>query len=199
MRQSKTEALAFAAAQTGRTAALEALLREIGDATLLDSDYRSLLSHAAAHGQAKTVRMLLEGYEADVDQLDAKGESCLHHACLGGHAETIQVLLAFNADPGLASTTGLTPMHNCALNIGGEALAMLLLEADDTIDLNGKDENGFSPLHYAINSSHLAMARLLLNEGANANERDSELNTPLHHGTEECVFHFSTFIHNSFS
>lgn len=46
--------------------------------------------------------------------------------------------------------------------------------------VNQQDDAGLTPLIWAVESKHIAVARLLLEHGANAVSRDFENNTPLH-------------------
>ena len=47
--------------------------------------------------------------------------------------------------------------------------------------LRMKVENGFTPLHWAVESGDIMLASLLLDYGANVNSRDDNGWTPLHH------------------
>ena len=51
---------------------------------------------------------------------------------------------------------------------------------DDGIDINLKDEFGYSPLHKAVNSRHLGMVDILVAEGADVNTKNNYESTPLH-------------------
>ncbi len=54
-----------------------------------------------------------------------------------------------------------------------------LLEADPTL-LESKGSNGYTPLHRACLAKQVAVAKLLLDKGANVNARDDYQFTPLH-------------------
>ena len=47
---------------------------------------------------------------------------------------------------------------------------MVALLDEDEADVNCKNINGQSPLHYAVDEEHLAMVEILLNYGASPNE-----------------------------
>lgn len=47
-------------------------------------------------------------------------------------------------------------------------------------DVNGFDENGYSPIHAAVSYSHIDVIQLLLSAGANPNLRDPDGDCPLH-------------------
>ena len=51
------------------------------------------------------------------------------------------------------------------------------------VDVNSKDEIGFTPLHYIASGSQLEIAKLLIDKGANVNAKDLNGGTPLHAAT----------------
>ncbi len=51
------------------------------------------------------------------------------------------------------------------------------------VDVNSKDEIGFTPLHYIASGSQLEIAKLLIDKGANVNAKDLDGGTPLHAAT----------------
>ena len=50
----------------------------------------------------------------------------------------------------------------------------------DGVDINLKDENGFTPLHGAVRSFYMGMVDILIAEGADVNAKDNYGSTPLH-------------------
>lgn len=46
-------------------------------------------------------------------------------------------------------------------------------------DINARDQNGFTPLHWAVYRNHLPMVRYLLEQGADIDARDTGHATPL--------------------
>ena len=57
-----------------------------------------------------------------------------------------------------------------------DIIAMNLLESE--IDINAQDKAGFSALHYCVWEKNIAIARLLLQKGANVNIIDEYGNNP---------------------
>ena len=51
------------------------------------------------------------------------------------------------------------------------------------VNVNSKDEIGFTPLHYIASGSQLEIAKLLIDKGANVNAKDLNGGTPLHAAT----------------
>ena len=86
----------------------------------------------------------------------------------------------------------LTPLHYASCNeINAPETIVVLLHYG--ADINAKDENGLTPLHYAVRRNDQEVVKVLLNEGANVNVKDNDGLTPLHFakeisaGTEELL------------
>ncbi|XP_077361293.1 receptor-interacting serine/threonine-protein kinase 4 [Festucalex cinctus] len=125
----------------------------------------------------------------DVDLPLDGGGSLLHHAVTLDNEEAIKFLLLNNANPNLANARGSTPLH-VATEKHLKPLAELLLGRRST-NVNAKDEDQYTALHWAAQNGDEAMARLLLDRGAAINETDGQGRTPAHvacqHGQENVV------------
>jgi len=76
-------------------------------------------------------------------------------------------------------STGSTAAHEAASTGDLDILMDLIEQFEDLI--RAKDENGWEPLHEGIRSGHLDVVELLIQKGANINERtlDGEGDSPL--------------------
>ncbi|KAF0038685.1 hypothetical protein F2P81_009169 [Scophthalmus maximus] len=125
----------------------------------------------------------------DVDLLLDGGGSLLHHAITLNNEEAVKFLLMNNANPNLANARGSTPLH-LATEKHLKPLAELLLGRRST-NINAKDEDQYTALHWAAQNGDEAITRLLLDRGAAINETDGQGRTPAHvacqHGQENVI------------
>ena len=119
------------------------------DVNLPDKDGRTPFSHAAAKGRSDIVQLLLGAAGIDVDVKDKLGRTTFAWAC-----------------------------YNYLGDIRKEETLKLLANTGN-IDLNSKDNNGFTPLSHAINSDNLVAVRFLLGtDKVDVNELSQTLSTP---------------------
>ncbi|KAK5859237.1 hypothetical protein PBY51_003318 [Eleginops maclovinus] len=125
----------------------------------------------------------------DVDLTLEGGGSLLHHAVTLGNEEAVKFLLLNNANPNFANARGSTPLH-LATEKHLKPLAELLLGRRST-NINAKDEDQYTALHWAAQIGDEAITRLLLDRGAAINETDGQGRTPAHvacqHGQENVI------------
>ncbi len=125
------------------------------------------LYFAASKGKAGMVSALLEhGREAIKDNRLDDGPRLypLHVAARNGHAEVVRLLLEAGADANQMTEEGMAPLH-----LATEEVVPLLLSAGANPEAVGRD--GWSALHCAVLRGEAAVARLLLEAGANTEHR----------------------------
>jgi len=69
-------------------------------------------------------------------------------------------------------------LHKAVRNGNSAQVFSLLMRKSKLI--NAKDENGYSPLHWATNSGHTDIMENLISNGADIHAQDSDGDTPLH-------------------
>ena len=123
------------------------------------------LYNAARRGHEATVRLLLD-YGADVNGRNALKETALHKAVSNGHEAIVRLLLDHGADIDGKSTNGKMALHVALESYGQARVAIARLLLDRGADLNAKDCWGTTARRKAIDGSHEAMAKMVLEYGA---------------------------------
>lgn len=139
---------------------------------------------AATYGKTESVRLLLKHGDPDIEftpssdiekeKADTRGYTALAVASLYSHTDIVRLLLEHGASvdhriPG----TGLTPLH---LAHSGDTLAVLL---EYGADKEAKDDNGYTPLFYAVTKQDSNLTRRLVNAGADFEATDNWGHTAL--------------------
>ena len=137
---------------------------------------------AAFHGKHFRIAELLHQHGADVNVVDRWNSTSLLVASATGNLEVVQWLLNRGADVNAQDNRSNAPIH-LAAGWGRLGVVRMLIECNADIDLRGRF--GRTPLHFAAsryyNDDHVGVMQLLLDHGANPNERDDNGSTPLHH------------------
>jgi len=143
----------------------------------------------AYNGDNKELLHWLISFEKDINKprppclsnSNMPSETLLHR-----HLEQdglVEFLLENGADPNCRNHAGHTPAHymfNDQIREGqNDRTFQLLVKAGANLDL--PDNQGKTPLHWAVSNGNLRYIRTLLNGGANANILDNLGRTPLHY------------------
>lgn len=136
-----------------------------------------ILHYAAASGAVEAVKLLLDGYNCDINSLSTDGETPLYCACRSGHFETTQALLHRAANPCLDTHTGATPLHwvsqfdedKVRLVVDALKCAGANLEAEGKVPNSGPEgihNPAGTALLRAVGKNSLAAVHALLAAGA---------------------------------
>jgi len=188
------------AAAIGDINLVRTLIETGTDVDVLDDGFRKTALHRAAMGGHKNIVELLLARGADVSARDQwPFATPLHYAVENGHKEIAELLIASGADINVKDTRGRTPI-DLAMNQGRKEIAKLLLSKsgdvslltaayigdlqrvekfiDDGANVDAKDQKGQTALHYAAKAGQIAVAKLLIANGADVNVNAGEW-TPL--------------------
>ena len=170
------------AARKGDIAQLEAMLASNPDLLNFRNDMgQSAIVLAKYHRQAKAVEFLL-----------AKNpDLTLHEAAAVGAFERVQQLVRERSRLiDSHSKDGFTPLALASF-FGNADVAEFLINQGANIDLAANNPMQVAPIHAAVAGKHRAIARMLVENGANVNARQQQGWTPLHaaaqNGDEELV------------
>jgi ankyrin repeat protein len=134
---------------------------------------RTPLMEAARRGWIEGIDALLVA-KARQDIVDETGATALQLAVRSGRLAAVEHMLRRGADPNSARSLGptLTCMHEAAFI----EMTKLLVEAGAEVD--AKDRQGLTPLHYQARAGRLSVIQYLLDLGADPNATDKSGRTP---------------------
>ncbi|MEM7496211.1 MAG: ankyrin repeat domain-containing protein, partial [Myxococcota bacterium] len=132
------------------------------------------LHQAAAAGDLKEVKQLVQEEHVDVNHQHTDGTTALYEAAFNGHIEVVQWLVEEEAGArtDLGDGSGCTPLHAAAAGGNLEIVEWLITEGH--ADLNQPDHGGRTALYWAASDpcwaddarGHPEVARWLLDQGA---------------------------------
>lgn len=163
------------AAGAGRAALVRSLLDAGADVNGTNDFGGTALMYASTGGHQAAVDLLIER-GARVDVISTNGWSAVMLAAVKGHAHVLSRLLERGADPNAADVYGWTPLMRAVYADRRNTVRMLL--AVPATDVNARNENGNTALHYAALQGSPDMARWLIDRGADVVCTDREGYTP---------------------
>ncbi|WP_333023368.1 ankyrin repeat domain-containing protein [Wolbachia endosymbiont of Pentidionis agamae] len=128
------------------------------------------------------IKQLIED-GSDINAKDSHGSTFLHKCAKIGDIRGIKLLLENKADFTAIDDENRIPLHYAVL-YGYKKIVKLFI---NQITINSKDRAGFTPLHFAAFCDDTELMRLLIENGAEVNEKDfQEHRTPLHLAAISC-------------
>jgi ankyrin repeat protein len=143
----------------------------------MDNEGRTPLDRAMNSGHRAIAEMLL--LQEKDDLADAENDSTpMHRAAKLGLTAAVQSLISYGFDAMRVDKNRDTPLH-LAVREGRLETARVLLDASD---VNARNNQGLSPLHWATLRGDKAMCALLIEYGADPHMRDENLDglSPIH-------------------
>ena len=164
------------AVQRHHVDAVEALLKAGAHANLPSPTGRRPIHFAAFRKYADVVKMLLDN-DAQMDAVDRTDHTALAYAAQEGCIDTTTLLLAKGADPNLATKAEKwTPLHQAARE--GHSVVVAVLSSHAKTDIDARDAELRTPLHWAVFSEDIPSLMMLLEHGANSMYEDAAGRTP---------------------
>ncbi|PJD95628.1 MAG: hypothetical protein CK425_07970 [Parachlamydia sp.] len=165
-----------AAVKSGHSTVGKFLLDKGADSTLSDKNGILPLHYAAWSGNLEFVKLLFS--ENTKNSQSQKGKTPLHVAMESDNPEVVKFLLDKKVDLGLADKVGNLAIH-VAIFAKKLPFLELLLAADKTL-LNRKGQKGLTPLCKAVKNNQFALAKFLVDQGADQTIPDEEGDLPIH-------------------
>ena len=167
------------AVRQGDRDAVRSLLAERIDVNAPQPDGSTALAWAAHRNDLDTAEMLL-GAGANPNSANDYGVTPLSLACTNGNARMVEKLLAAGADANMAQLTGETPLMTCARAGSLEAVQAILTHGGsrDGVNVDAREtRRGQTALMWAVAEKHAAVAKALIDHGADVNARSRVLET----------------------
>ena len=132
---------------------MQLLAKHGADVGILDDRARTPLMRAVERGNTSTVNVLTHEpclSKARIDDVDIDGKTALIIGCKKGHSQIVTLLLQAKADFQKGE-----PPPIIAATISNQIDIIRLLATTGEISLNQKDQNGWTPLHWASDMGNL--------------------------------------------
>jgi ankyrin repeat protein len=133
-----------------------------------------------------TVGEVMLLYKADIQELqlcDANGMNIAHYVAWSSKSSYRHVLAAIPSK-NIHPLVNRDYLGRCAVHFaaqrGNIEVLRELLEANSGLDINCRDRDGQTPLHYAVESKRVAAIEILADAGADVHAVDCKGRSPLH-------------------
>ena len=183
--KSGAETSLVVAASLGDVQSIEKLLKA-------GADINETLLHLTASYGYKNATELLLARGANINATNDQGRTPLFEAVRSRKKDIVELLIANGAD--ISTDTGL---HRLAVAYAysdwskeeqkqekrrrSESIEIAKLLISKGVDVNAKDDVGWTPLHIAANVGHNEITELLIANGADVNAKGLHSKTPLHY------------------
>lgn len=200
------------AAAINRIDMMEFLLDRYGgelEVDAVDSEGKTPIHVAAREGHVRVIEFLVS-MGGNPNLTDSKGWTPLHYSAWKGHVEAVESLLEYSNVKCVRDIEGRTAFSVAAeseyLHAHSHARARILdllrwgdallraARVDDAhgvkrclgegASVNGRDQNGWTPLHWAAFKGRIKSVKVLLEHGADVDTVDDAGYTPLHCAAE---------------
>jgi ankyrin repeat protein len=136
--------------------------------------------HAAAEKGCVATLMALREAGGEVNSRDANMKTPIFKSVERGHLQAVEFLIHAGVELNIKESSGMTPLHT-AVKKGYVDITARLLNTG-RVDIDAKDDGGWTAAVWAADLKHLRTFRCLLDHHADLHVRDEEGNICLHWG-----------------
>ncbi len=154
------------AAYWGMDKVLSRLLAKGMDIDTKDSYGATALHVAAKHGYESVVRLLLQN-EATINAENENGETALYWAARNGHTSVVELLVTKKANVMTKDNEGWSALDWAVIGEKNDVVKVLLEQGFDA-----ESDEKYGALYLAAGEGHDGTVQMLLDDGANVNEKD---------------------------
>ncbi|MCQ2818875.1 MAG: ankyrin repeat domain-containing protein [archaeon] len=121
-------------------------------------------------------------YTEYINRGTIQGNTALHYAAYYGNIYSVIILINKGADYRKKNNAGMNMMHSAAQ--GNQTTILAYLNEFYKFDINERDEENSTPLHWACFMGSISASNFLILSGADVNALDKKNNSPLHMATD---------------
>ena len=168
------------AAEYGHTKTVRYLvgLPEV-DVNHRDGDNDTVLHYMSGEGDADAVQLLIDA-GADIEMKNCDGCSPLHYACESGALDVVKKLVRAGAGVCVTDNNGRTCLTLAVYSNCGHTETVRYLVGLPEVDVNHRDGDNNTALHWAVEQNHTDIAQLLIDAGADIEMKNCDGCSPLH-------------------
>jgi cytohesin len=171
------------AAYLGDLAKVKSFIEKGVSVNTQDGYWPTPLQAAAATGQREVAEFLIsEGALVNAEAVALGGTTALHYAALGGSKEVVELLISKGAVIDARDKNALKALPLAAM-AGSTDIVKRINYLRYAREVNAKDKDGWTPLHYAARSGQKDVVLLLIDHGADVNAEAPDKSKPLDHAT----------------
>jgi ankyrin repeat protein len=155
---------------------IKKLLAECSNPNEIDFYYRTPLHYAASQGSVEALSLLIKA-GAMIDVQDFNEMYPLSLAIYANHTEAVKFLVKSGAKINKPAFKKLTALHMAFDKEINPQIAIHLIQAGANV--NAVDEDGNTPLHYAVGIKNIDIVKAMIKAGAELELENGEQNTAL--------------------
>ena len=140
-----------------------------------DADNHTVLHYMSAEGDADVVQVLIDA-GADIEMKNCDGRSPLHCACTSGVLDVVKKLVRAGAGVRDTDNNGDTCLTLAAYF--GHTETVHYLVGLPEVDVNHRDGDNDTALHYAVEQNHTDIVQLLIAAGADMDTENTDGRSP---------------------